>query len=45
MKIRFLADADLIAKIDHLTAIEALLLVWVASEAEEWTNHIFTLPL
>jgi hypothetical protein len=32
-------------KVDHLTAIEALLLVWAASEAEEWANHICTLPL
>ena len=28
-----------------LAAIEALLLVWTASEAEEWTNRICTLPL
>ena len=32
-------------KVDHLAAIEALLLVWVASEAEEWANRICTLPL
>jgi hypothetical protein len=32
-------------KVDHLSAIEALLLVWAASEAEEWTNRICTLPL
>jgi hypothetical protein len=32
-------------KVDLLTAIDALLLVWVASEAEEWTNRICTLPL
>ncbi len=32
-------------KTDLLAAIEALLLVWAASEAEEWTNRISTLPL
>jgi hypothetical protein len=32
-------------KVDYLAAIEALLLVWTASEAEEWTNRIWTLPL
>jgi len=32
-------------KIDHLAAIEALLLAWAASEAEEWANRICTLPL
>jgi predicted nuclease of predicted toxin-antitoxin system len=32
-------------KVDHLTAIEALLLVWGASEAEEWTNRICALPM
>jgi len=32
-------------KVDLLAAIEALLLVWAASEAEEWTNRICTLPL
>jgi len=46
MKIRFLADADLNHdKVDHLAAIEALLLVWAASEAEEWANRICALPL
>ncbi|HMD97645.1 MAG TPA: DUF5615 family PIN-like protein [Terriglobia bacterium] len=32
-------------KADLLAAIEALLLVWAASEAEEWTDRICTLPL
>jgi predicted nuclease of predicted toxin-antitoxin system len=32
-------------KLDHLVAIESLLLVWVASEAEEWANRICALPL
>ena len=32
-------------KVDHLAAIEALLLGWVASEAEEWANRICTLAL
>jgi predicted nuclease of predicted toxin-antitoxin system len=32
-------------KVDHLAAIDALLLVWAASEAEEWANRICTLPL
>jgi hypothetical protein len=32
-------------KVDHLATIEALLLVWVASEAEEWANRICALPL
>ena len=32
-------------KVDHLAAIEALLLVWAASDAEEWTNRICALPL
>jgi predicted nuclease of predicted toxin-antitoxin system len=32
-------------KADTLAAIEALLLVWAASEAEEWINRICALPL
>ncbi|MGO8789424.1 MAG: DUF5615 family PIN-like protein [Terriglobia bacterium] len=32
-------------KVDQLAAIEALLLVWAASETEEWTDRICTLPL
>src|SRR5262249_4244760 len=32
-------------KADLLAAIEALLLVWAASDAEEWVNRICTLPL
>jgi hypothetical protein len=32
-------------KVDHLAAIEALLLVWAASEAEEWANRICALSL
>jgi hypothetical protein len=32
-------------KVDHLDAIEAILLVWAASDTEEWTNRICTLPL
>jgi hypothetical protein len=32
-------------KVDCLAAIEALLLVWGASEAEDWTNRICALPL
>jgi predicted nuclease of predicted toxin-antitoxin system len=32
-------------KVDCLAAIEALLFVWGASEAEEWTNRICALPL
>ena len=32
-------------KVDLLDAIEALLLVWAASDAEEWANRICTLPL
>jgi hypothetical protein len=32
-------------KTNHLDAIEDLLLVWEASEAEEWVNRICTLPL
>jgi hypothetical protein len=31
-------------KTDLLTAIDGLLLVWTASEAEEWTNQLFTIP-
>jgi Domain of unknown function (DUF5615) len=31
-------------KADLLAAIESLLLVWAASEAEEWTNRIYTVP-
>jgi len=26
-------------------AVEELVLIWAASEAEEWTNRIYTLPL
>jgi predicted nuclease of predicted toxin-antitoxin system len=32
-------------KVSVRTAIEELLLVWVASEHEEWTNRIVDLPL
>jgi len=32
-------------KVDHLAALEALLLVWAASDAEEWVNRICALPL
>ena len=32
-------------KLDHLAAIEALLLVWAVSETEEWANRICALPL
>jgi hypothetical protein len=32
-------------KVDPLAAIEALVLVWAASEADEWANQICTLPL
>ena len=32
-------------KTELLAAIEGLLLVWTASEAEDWTNKIFTIPL
>ncbi|MBZ5564672.1 MAG: DUF5615 family PIN-like protein [Acidobacteriia bacterium] len=32
-------------KTDLLLAIEGLLLAWAASEAEEWTNRICTIPL
>ena len=31
-------------KTDLLTAIDGLLLVWMISEAEEWTNHLGTIP-
>lgn len=31
-------------RIDLLTAIEGVLLVWSASEAEEWTNQLGTIP-
>jgi hypothetical protein len=31
-------------KIDLLVAIESLLLAWTASEAEDWTNRIATIP-
>jgi hypothetical protein len=31
--------------LDTQAAIEELLMVWVASEAEEWTNRIARLPL
>jgi hypothetical protein len=32
-------------KTDLLTAIEGLLLVWAATEAEEWVNKICTIPI
>jgi hypothetical protein len=32
-------------KTDLLSAIEALLYVWAASEAEEWVNTVCTIPL
>jgi hypothetical protein len=32
-------------KTDLLTAIQDLLLIWVASEAEEWINRMWTIPL
>jgi hypothetical protein len=31
-------------KADLLTAIEDVLLVWIASDAAEWTNQMFTIP-
>jgi Domain of unknown function (DUF5615) len=31
-------------KADLLIVIDELLLVWSASEAEEWTNQLFTIP-
>jgi hypothetical protein len=30
---------------DLLSAIEGVLLIWSASEAEEWTNHLGTIPI
>lgn len=40
------ADVFIISqKVDHFAAIGALLLAWAASDAEEWTNRICTLPL
>lgn len=42
MKVRFQADADL----NHIIVkAEELLLIWMATEAEEWTNRIYYLPL
>ena len=32
-------------KTDPLSAIEGLLLVWAATEAEEWVNKICTIPI
>jgi len=32
-------------KADLLTAIEGLLLVWAATEPEEWVNKICTIPI
>lgn len=32
-------------RLDIRTAIEELLMVWVASEAEEWVNRISKIPL
>lgn len=32
-------------KTDLLSAIEGLLLVWAATEAEEWVNKICTIPI
>jgi hypothetical protein len=31
-------------KTDLLLAIESVLLVWIASEAEDWTNRMATIP-
>jgi hypothetical protein len=31
-------------KTDLLVAIESVLLVWAASDAEEWTNQLGTIP-
>ena len=31
-------------KTDLLSAVEALILVWAASEAEEWVDTIYTIP-
>jgi predicted nuclease of predicted toxin-antitoxin system len=31
-------------KADLLAVIEDVVLIWVASEAEEWANRIFTIP-
>lgn len=32
-------------KADLLAVIEGLILVWAASEVEEWVNRICTIPL
>ncbi len=32
-------------KTDLLAAIESLLVIWAASEAEEWVNRICTIPM
>lgn len=46
MKIRFQADADLNQKnLAVAVAVEDLLLVWSATEAQEWINRISFLPL
>ncbi|HUA20842.1 MAG TPA: hypothetical protein VMB25_18970 [Bryobacteraceae bacterium] len=53
MKVQFLADADLNSagvflipqSLDVATAIDQLLLVWLASQAEEWENRLLWLPL
>jgi hypothetical protein len=44
VKPRFQADADLNRHIVSAAA-EELLLIWFASEADEWTNQIASLPL
>jgi hypothetical protein len=42
MKVRFQADADLDGR---PAAIEELVLIWSASEAEEWMNRLLWIPL
>lgn len=32
-------------KADPLVAIEELILIWAASEAEEWMNRVCAIPL
>jgi hypothetical protein len=44
MRVRFIADADLNYSIVS-DAAEELLLIWSATEAEEWENRIYSLPV
>lgn len=49
MRVRFQADADfnqnIVQAVRRRQAVGDLILIWEASEAEEWVNRLDSLPL